>query len=424
MRRSSCWHLVLLAVATLSACWGSGSGDDSVVIGAPLSTHYLYGWDAQRGMQLAVEEINAAGGVRVADTYRQFRLEVLDTRDLEPGVPVSEALLVLEKLILEKRADVIMGGPIRSEAALAAMDILARHRTVSILTTGALSPAYHARIAEDHDRYKYLFRITSEAVTLAGEAVDLFEHLRREHGFDRVFIMVQDVAHARAIAGIVEQRLVEKGWQLVGNEVYPTGAADYSTGLLKVQRGGAQVLFVWMDHPEIAGLVRQWRELRIPALPVAGISSAVEQPGAWDATEGAVQYWIASPANAGNAPSDATPLTMPFYRAYTERWNVEPEGYGTASSYVGVYVLKDAIERAGTLEPDSLVRALEATDLMSVYGRIRFDSLDHQVRPSYDPMEGAVGTWFQWHEGQRVVVWPPTIARGAVVVPPWLSTSP
>lgn len=411
---------VLLVVGVGSSTPGRAQ---PVIIGAPLSTQYLYGWDAQRGMVLAVEEINAKGGVLVGGVRRPLKLEVLDTRDLEPGVPLSEALLAVEKLILAKGADVIMGGPVRSEAALAAMDLLVKHKKISILTTGALSPAYHKRIAKNYEKYKYLFRITSEAIGLAKEAVDLFESLRQKHGFDRTFIMVQDVAHARAIGGLVSKNLKKKGWKVLGNEVYPTGALDYSTGLLKVKELGVQILFVWMDHPETAILVKQWRDLKIPVLPIAGISSSVEQPGAWASTSGAVAYWIASPANAGNAPSNATPETMKFYRAYTKRWLVEPEGYGTSTSYVGVHVLADAIERAGTLDPDALITALEKTDKISVYGRIRFDPKSHQVIASNDPKEGAVGTWFQWQDGKRIVVWPPTISMGNIKIPPWL-TSP
>jgi branched-chain amino acid transport system substrate-binding protein len=394
-----------------------------IVIGAPLSTQYLYGWDAQRAMLLAVEEINAKGGVQVGNARRPFRLEVLDTRDLEPGVPLSEAMLVVEKLILEKKADVLMGGPVRSEAALAAMDLIAKHKKVSILTTGSLTPAYHRRIGENYSKYKYLFRITSEAGQLAKEAIDLFENLKQEHGFDQIFIMVQDVAHARAISDIVSKTLGSKGWKVLGTEVYPTGALDYSTGLLKARDQKAQILFVWMDHPEIAILVKQWKDLKIPALPIAGISSAVEQPGGWANTDGAVAYWVASPANAGNAPSNATPLTMKFYEAYKKRWLVEPEGYGTSSSYTAVYVLADAIRRAGSLESDRLVAALEKTDLIGVYGRIAFDPKTHQVIPSYNPKKGAVGTWFQWQDGKRVVMWPPTIAAGKIRIPPLMSPS-
>jgi hypothetical protein len=116
-----------------------------IVIGAPLATAFLYGWDAEKGIKLAAEEINAAGGIAVGNVKRPLKVEVIDTRDLEPGVPVSEALLGLEKLILDKKADVIIGGPIRSEAALAAMDLLNKYKKVSILTTGALTPAYSGR---------------------------------------------------------------------------------------------------------------------------------------------------------------------------------------------------------------------------------------------------------------------------------------
>jgi branched-chain amino acid transport system substrate-binding protein len=248
--------LLLAVLLNTGGCTPADDANSPIVIGAPLSTEYLYGWDAERGMRLAVEEINANGGVRVGEAQRPLRLEVMDTRDLEPGVPLSEALVVLEELILERQADVIMGGPVRSEAALAAMEILVRHKKVSILTTGALTPAYNRRIREDPDRYKYLFRITSEAITLANEAVDLLAYLGQSHGFDRTYIMVQDVVHARTIGNIAQGKLENMGWQVLGHEVYPTGTLDYSAGLLEARDLGAQILFVWMDHPERLGSYR------------------------------------------------------------------------------------------------------------------------------------------------------------------------
>jgi branched-chain amino acid transport system substrate-binding protein len=131
---------------------GPARAADPIVLGCPLSTAFLYGWAAERGFTLAVEEINAAGGVQVGAAKRPLKIEVIDTRDLEPGVPVSEALLALEKLILDKKADFIVGGPVRSEAALAAMPLLSKHKKVSILTTGSLTPNYHAMIAEQYDK--------------------------------------------------------------------------------------------------------------------------------------------------------------------------------------------------------------------------------------------------------------------------------
>jgi ABC-type branched-subunit amino acid transport system substrate-binding protein len=57
-----------------------------IILGCPLSTAFLYGWDAERGIKLAGEEINAAGGVQVGGVKRPFRVEVIDTRDLEAGL--------------------------------------------------------------------------------------------------------------------------------------------------------------------------------------------------------------------------------------------------------------------------------------------------------------------------------------------------
>jgi len=408
---------ILVAFPTASALAAK-----PIVLGCPLSTAFLYGWDAERAITLAVEEINGAGGVNVAGEKRPFKVEVIDTRDLEPGVPVSEALLVVEKLILEKKANFIMGGPVRSEAALAAMDLLSKYKKVSILTTGVLTPAYHARVAKEYDKFKYCFRITGEAKWMVvGEIIPCLVDIGQRFGVDRLFIMIQDVAHARAGGGIIAKVMAKKGWHVIGKpEIYPTGSTDFSMGLIKAKKEEAQVILIWMDMPETSILLKQWYDMKIPALPFGSIIAAAEQPGFWDATEGKGEYCLANVVNAGNAPSNATPWTMKFVEAYKKRWNIEPEGYGTSTSYMAPYVLKDAIERAGSLKSEAVVEALEKTDMMGVYGRIRFDPKNHQVIPSLDPEEGAVGTIFQWQARKRVVVFPKSIAMGEILLPPWM----
>ncbi|MBW1695912.1 MAG: ABC transporter substrate-binding protein [Deltaproteobacteria bacterium] len=414
--------VVLFTTIFLMLAGDHALAEKPITLGCPLATAFLYGWDAERAIKLAVEEINAAGGVNVGGIKRPFKVEVIDTRDLEPGVPVSEALLAVEKLILEKNADFIIGGPIRSEAALAAMDLLSKYKKISILTTGVLTPKYHARVAENYEKYKYLFRITGEAKWMVGgEIIPSLVKLGKKYNLNRLFIMIQDVAHARAGGGIIAKVMAKKGWTVIGKpEIYPTGATDFSMGLLKARREKAQVIVIWMDMPETSILLKQWHDLKVPALPFGSIIAAAEQPGFWKATEGKGEYTLANVVNAGNAPSNATPWTMKFVKAYEKRWGIEPEGYGTSSSYMTPYVLKDAIERAGSIQPDAVVEALEKTDMMGVYGRIRFDPKSHQVIPSLDPEKGVVGTIFQWQAGKRVVVFPEKIAMGEIKLPPWM----
>jgi branched-chain amino acid transport system substrate-binding protein len=397
------------------------AAEKPIVIGAPLATAFLYGWDAERAIKLAVEEINAKGGVNVGGVKRPFKVEVIDTRDLEPGVPTSDALLVVEKLILEKNADFIVGGPVRSEAALAAMDLLSKYKKVSILTTGVLTPAYHKRVEAEYEKFKYCFRISGEVGWMVtGEFLPCLMDIKAKYGLNKLFIMIQDVAHARGGGDLVAKLASEKGWEVLGKEIYPTGTTDYSVGLMKAKKENAQVILIWMDMPESSILLKQWYDMKVPALPFGTIISAAEEPGFWKATEGKGEYALASVVNAGNSPSKATPWTMKFVEAYTKKWKVEPEGYGTSSSYMAVYVLKDAIERAGSLDPDAIIAALEKTDMMGVYGKIKFNPKNHQVIPSVDPNEGAVGTIFQWQAGKRVVVFPPKIAMGEIKLPPWM----
>jgi branched-chain amino acid transport system substrate-binding protein len=417
-----CSFLIVTLLSLQSFNTKAGAQGKPIVIGAPLATAFLYGWDAARAITLATEEINAKGGVTVGKEKRPFKIEIMDTRDLEPGVPTSDALLVVEKLILEKNANFIVGGPVRSEAALAAMDLLSKYKKVSILTTGVLTPAYHKRVEAEYDKFKYCFRISGEVGWMVvGEFIPCLMEIKAKYNLNRLFIMIQDVAHARAGGDLVEKLSKEKGWEVLGKEVFPTGTTDFSVGLMKAKKENAQVILIWMDMPETSILLKQWYDMKVPALPYGTIISAAEEPGFWKATEGKGEYAMASVVNAGNAPSNATPWTMKFVEDYKKRWKTEPEGYGTSSSYMAVYTLKDAIERAGSLDSDAVVAALEKTDLKGgVYGRIRFNPKTHQVIPSVDPNEGAVGTIFQWQKGKRVVVFPSKIAMGEVKLPPWM----
>lgn len=391
-----------------------------IVLGCPLSTAFLYGWTAERGVKLAVDEINAAGGVNVGGKKRPLTVEVIDTRDLEPGVPVSEALLAVEKLILDKQADFLIGGPVRSEAALAAMPLLSKYKKVSIVTTGVLTPKYHAQVAANYDKFKYCFRIHGEAKNLVGEMFANFGKLKKKYGFNKLFIIAQDVSHARGAAAVMKKVATKSGWDVTGVEIYPTGATDFSMGLIKAKNTGTQIINIWMDMPESAILLKQWYDMKIPALPFGSTLAAAEQPGFWEATGGKGQYTLCNVVNAGNAPSKATDWTMKFYNAYDKKWGVAPEGLGASSSYMAVYVLRDAIERAGSLDPDKVVAELEKTDVMGVYGRLRFDPKSHQVIPAKDPKEGAVGSILQWQDGKRVVVYPESIATGEIELPPWM----
>jgi branched-chain amino acid transport system substrate-binding protein len=391
-----------------------------IIIGCAVPLKFLYGSGAARSATLAVEEINAAGGVNIGGVKHPFQLEVADDRDTEPGTPTSEALIVIEKLILDKGAKFFVGGPIRSEAALAAMDLFVKYKAVVIWGAGTLTPELTQRIAKNYDKYKYLFRESGDVVWLIKEFAFLFNDLKANHGFNKLHIIVQDVEHARKAGDVVEGVLQKAGWTVTGKERFPQGTQDFSVPLLNAKEKGAQVLFIWGEAPETQILIKQWHSLKIPALPL-GFMNHIEPIEAWQQTDKACEYAICNQVNAGSAYADFNPWVVKWWNAYKNRWGTEPEMYCVQVPYTSVYVLKNAIERAGSLDPDKVVKALEETDLKGTpQGRIRFNPKDHEVIPSLDPNEGAVGSIFQWQAGKRVLVFPSKVAVGKVQLPPWM----
>jgi len=397
---------------------------DPIVIGVPTSTQFVEGKEGLAVVQMAVEEINAKGGVKVGSDKRMLKVESIDIRDAAPGVPVPEALMGIEKLILEKKPAALLIGPFRSEALLAAMDILAKYK-VPMIGTIAMVPASEEKVKKEPDKYKYVFRACLNAKYLVTYLVGIMSFANKEFGFNKVYIMHQDVAWARGTAdGMVKNYFEKNGWTVVGQESYPTGASDFSSALMKAKSGGAQVILPIFDMPQSGTLVKQWKSMKVPAI-MAGFISPLTGPGAWQTFEKKIGGAINCNFELGSAiASKKVPKSVELLKAYEKKFGKPMEaGHGVGPSYESVYILKEAIERAGSLDPDAIVAQLEKTDRMGVMGRAKFDD-GHQVIFGMDPNESVVACAFQWTDkGERVNVFPEPIADAKIQLPAGLKSA-
>ncbi|MFH1137179.1 MAG: ABC transporter substrate-binding protein [Pseudomonadota bacterium] len=393
----------------------NAQGADKIVIGMPTSLTFLEGKEAAKAVQMAVDEINGQGGVNVGGTKMEFTVEGLDIRDAAPGVPVPEALLGMEKLILEKKPTALVVGPFRSEALTAGMDMLAKYKTPMIGTI-AMTPKSEEMVTQD-PKYKYIFRTCLNAKYLVGYLAGGMKHLNAQFGFNRVFIMNQDVAWARATAGIMKGIFEKMGWEVVGEAVFPIGASDYSSSLTKAKLNNAQVIMPIFDMPQSGILVKQWRGMRIPAV-MAGFVSPVVGSNSWKAFDGKIDGMINSVFEIGSLPSTKLPAAKAFYDAYKAKYGEEIQaGHGVAPSYVAVYLLKEAIEKAGSLDGDAIVAALEKIETDTAIGHVTF-SPGHQVVYGEDPAKTALAALFQWTDkGERMIVYPESLAEGTIALP-------
>ncbi|RPJ75293.1 MAG: amino acid ABC transporter substrate-binding protein [Desulfobacteraceae bacterium] len=391
---------------------------DPIIIGVPTSAGFLEGKESIKVVEMAVSEINAKGGITVGGQKRKMEVATMDIRDAAPGVPVPEALLGIEKLILEKKPAGIVVGPFRSEALVAAMDLIAKYKT-PLIGTIAMTPASEAKVKEDPEKYKYVFRNCLNAVYLVRYLIGTMEAINKEFGFTKVYILHQDVAWARATADGVKKNYFEKaGWEVLDQEAYPTGTGDFSSALIKARAKGAQVIMPIFDMPQSGILVKQWKSMDVPAL-MAGFISPLAGTDAWKSFDGKIGGAINCIFEMGSAiSSDKLPRSVDFYNTYKKINGKELQaGHGPAPAYEAVYILAEAIERAGSLDPDAVVAQLKKTDRMGVMGRIRFDQ-GNQAVYGFDPAETAVAAVFQWtDDGQRRIVFPPSLAEAKIQLP-------
>jgi branched-chain amino acid transport system substrate-binding protein len=396
---------------------------EPIVIGVPTSLGFLEGKEAHKVVQMAASEINAKGGVSVGGTKRMLKVVATDLRDAAPGVPVPEALLGLEKIILEQKPAAIVVGPFRSEALIAGMDLIAKYK-VPMLGTIAMSPGSEAKLKKDPEKYKYIFRTCLNAVHLVKYLAGNMALINKEFGFNKVYVLHQDVAWARATAGFVKKMYFDKaGWEVVGMEAYPTGTSDFSSALMKIRSKGAQVIMPIFDMPQSGILVKQWKGMKVPAL-MAGFISPLAGSEAWNTFDGKIGGAMNSIFELGSAiDSPKVPNSVKFYNNYKKTYGKPLQaGHGPAPAYESVYILAEAIERAGSLDPDAIVAELKKTDRMGVMGRIKYDQ-GNQVVYGNDPAETAVAAVFQWTEdGKRKIVFPASIAEAKIQLPPGLKS--
>ncbi|MBN1554146.1 MAG: ABC transporter substrate-binding protein [Phycisphaerae bacterium] len=416
-RRTILFWIVLIPICLLSSL--AAAERKFILVGCPLPLGATYGQNPYRGIILATEEINKQGGVTLDGKKYPLKLEIIDTGDLDPKVSESEAMAKVESLITDKNCEVLVGGPNRSEYGLAAMDVIARHNVVHIVCSGCYTPKWHKeKFASDPKKYRRSFRMSGNIAWYIQETRDLLKFLKDKYGFKKMFILIQDVLMCRDAAEIVRKVALEDGWEVVGQAAAPDGTTDFQPFLEKCKKSGAQLLFMWNYSPNTSYLFEQWREMEIPALPM-GYVEAAEDPEFWKKTKGKCAYSVITLSEAGVTLSDVTPLSRAFYNLYKKRWGIPPRSTGSAAGYEAMFVLKDAVERANSLDAEKLIPVLEKTDLPVVRGQLRFDE-NHQFIMGYDPKTSALGNWAQWQNGQRITIWPPVAKAGDLKMPPWL----
>ncbi|MCL0049241.1 ABC transporter substrate-binding protein [Dehalococcoidia bacterium] len=365
---------------------------------------FIQGEHKWAGAEMAAEEINAVGGVNVGGVMREIELVRADSNEI---LCVIDAAIAMERLITVDEVDFVVGG-FRPEAVLAMQEVMADHRVI-FLGTGADDPELNMRVAADYERYRYWFRVTPVNSAYLGRAnfalvTMVADVIRKELGIlmPKVALMVEEGVWADPVIAAAEEELPLLLMEVVG-AWRPSGeATDVTAELTAIKAAGAHMILTVLSGPVGLVYARQWGELEIPVASV-GINLEAHEMGFWEATGGKGEYEMTLNL-IGRV--EITEKTIPFFDRFVERFGEYPI-YTAAGTYDALFILKEAIQRAGTVDSDAVVIELAKTDFVGVGGRVVFTGMDsphpHDViwGPGY-----VTGLGTQWRDGELVVVWP------------------
>jgi branched-chain amino acid transport system substrate-binding protein len=383
--------------------------EDEIGVGYIGPIRFPHGKHGLAGSQIAADEINAAGGVKVKG--KKYKI-VIQSADSNEFASLPDAISAMERLVTRNKLKYIMGGML-SEATMAMQDVAVDNKVI-FLGTGSGIDELTQRIGKNYDRYKYFFRVmaTSSTDLATYYACHMAVYIRAFNKIGiskpRIALLTDQAGWTEPLVKMAEEMFPKLGGEIIGSWKTKYTATSYASELSAIKSANAHIIFHAVSGPSGSILARQWGELEIPAALVGANSDAMKDVRLfWESTNGKGNYI----AVGGSLDAAITPKTLPFKAEFLKKTGEEPMHTGWGS-YDALFILKAAMERADSLDPDALVPALEKTDYIGSYGRYRFSQrgqmkggqmMVHDVLAGND---GIIQLATQIIDGKRYIVWP------------------
>lgn len=351
----------------------------------------VLGQDIQKGVNIAVEQINKTGGIK-AFGGRPLQMEVVDTQGKPEVVRVE-----MERLAVNNKAPMIVGG--ESSAGTGAAAQFAETYGVPFLNAAAVSSDLL------HRGYKWYFsqQITSEDE--ASTLLALLKHLTEKAGGPQptVAFLYEDSPRGSGTAKLAKKMVEAAGYKVVAEVSYNRADRNLLTHVAKVQQAAPEVV-MWAGYTEdVAAGLKAMQQLNF-APYILGAGGGPGDPRMPQIVGAAfvdrvhlstVDYF-----------STDTERAKKFVAPYHEKFGQVPSSYASLG-YMAVIVTKAILEKSGKLDRASIRTAMQALNLpgeqlIAPFKSVQFGSDGRNL--------GAQNAITQWQGGQKYTIWPPDVA--------------
>ncbi len=359
--------LGLTAGAALAFGAGTASAEITIATAGPMTGQYAaFGEQMRRGAEMAVADLNAAGGV----LGQQVKLIIGDDA-CDPKQAVAVANDVVGK------GAVFMDGHFCSSSSIPASAVYAEEGILQISpasTNPALTDDAYAKGWNNVGRVAG--RDDFQGIVAGNYLADHFK---------RIAILHDKTAYGKGLADETKKQLNKRGIQEVMYEAYTAGEKDYSALITKMKANKIDAFYVGGYHTEAGLMIRQAREQGYNVQLVSGDALVTDE--FWKITgkagEGTLMTFAPDPRKAAAAKD-----VVAKFRAQ----NYEPEGY-TLYTYAAIQVWADAVKRVGSLDLDKVSAAIrDGSTYKTVLGDLSFDKKGDVKNPKY--------VWYIWKDGK------------------------
>lgn len=397
----------LVSSFLLSAVLAAPALAQTIKIGAPQP---LTGPDAPFGDKfkkaygMAIEEINAAGGVN----GRKLEIVIEDHQAKN-----ALAATVAEKLITSEKVLAVTGGR-ASGQAMEIASVCQRMKTPYLVD----HPSADMITAKG---FEWVFRQNPTGSIYPQAFLDFIE--KHPGAMPRSVAVVYDnTLFGKTIAQAVMKQLKGKGVPVVADEAYPVNTLDFKPIMTKVKGTNPDyMLMVAVATTDAILLTRHAKEIGIRPRAFVGFGGGFGVADMHTQLGPLAQNVFSSAAWSGNTND---PKVKAFYDKFHGKYGIWPHEH-EVEGYSAIYVLADALKRAkltGNVEADreAIRKALLATDLTTVFGKTKFGNWagplgdPYTNQNVYSPEHSVMA---QWKDGQLLNVWPKQFAETSLTFP-------
>jgi branched-chain amino acid transport system substrate-binding protein len=326
----------------------------SVQLTVPVANTGRYYKDAY---EFTIDKINAAGGVKIGNEKRKLVLKLYDNQS-----DVNLSVRQYTQLVSQDKVNLLLG-PFASNFALADSAVSEKYR-IPMVQGGGASDQIFSR------KFKYIFGTLAPASNYFGSTVAMLKELSPPP--KTVALLYADDAFDVSVAEGTRPLLKKAGLNVVIDERYSSNASDFNSLLSQIKSVNADVVLVAGHETEILNFVRQAKSLaaapKLYSFTVGVPSEDFRKALGKDADYAfGMTAWLPNASLKDRWFGDAAQ----FAAAYKAKFGYDPD-YHAASGAADVEALAQAVEDAGSVDPQKVRDAIAKLNFPSLYGTIAF----------------------------------------------------